>query len=132
MKFDHIGIFAQDLRVGKKILSEIFKVTSTSKVIYDKNLNVKILFLSDEKVTKYEIVAPFRKKNPVDKILKENKNILNHIAYQSNNFDYDLKKLRKKGFAPLTKALPAKAFNNKRVCFFYTPLKFIIEVIEVD
>ena len=89
-----------------------------------------MLFITDKDNIIYEIVAPYVKKNPVSKIIKQKKNILNNIAYKVKNFDNVILKLRSKGFAPLGRAQPALAFKNMRVCFFLTPLNFIIEVIE--
>ena len=130
MKFHHIGIFCNTINEGKKNILNLFKPKKISKITYDKNLGVKVLFITDKDNIMYEIVAPYGKKNPVSKILKQKKNILNHIAYKVKNFDNVILKLRSKGFAPLGRAQPALAFKNMRVCFFLTPLNFIIEVIE--
>ena len=130
MKFHHIGIFCNTINEGKKNILNLLKPKKISKITYDKNLGVKVLFITDKDNIIYEIVAPYGKKNPVSKILKQKKNILNHIAYKVKNFDNVILKLRSKGFAPLGRAQPALAFKNMRVCFFLTPLHFIIEVIE--
>jgi len=130
MKFHHIGIFCNTINEGKKNILNLLKPKKISKITYDKNLGVKVLFITDKDNIIYEIVAPYGKKNPVSKILKQKKNILNHIAYKVKNFDNVILKLRSKGFAPLGRAQPALAFKNMRVCFFLTPLNFIIEVIE--
>ena len=130
MKFHHIGIFCNTINEGKKKSLNLLKPKKISKITYDKNLGVKVLFITDKDNIIYEIVAPYGKKNPVSKILKQKKNILNHIAYKVKNFDNVILKLRSKGFAPLGRAQPALAFKNMRVCFFLTPLNFIIEVIE--
>ena len=47
MKFHHIGIFAKDIRFGKKIISSFLKIKEISKVYNDKSLGVKILFLKN-------------------------------------------------------------------------------------
>ena len=62
--------------------------------------------------------------------LKKNINILNHIAYKSINFEKDCKMLIKQGLSPLTKAMGAVAFKNKKVIFFYTKENFVLEIIE--
>ena len=129
MKFHHIGIFVKNLKAGESFFSKNLNIKRASKTIIDKNLKVKVKFLYDYNNICYELVAPFGKKNPVDKVLKVKSRILNHIAYTSSNFDKSIKEMRKKNFAPLSKPMIAKAFN-KRVIFFLTPLNFIIELIE--
>ena len=94
------------------------------------NLGVKVVFLYDQKNICYEIVAPLKRENPVEKVLKSKKNILNHLAYISDDFKNDIKKLRSQGCAPMTKVMRAKAFKNKNIIFFLSTLGFIIEIIE--
>jgi len=132
MKFHHIGIFTKSISYGKKQILSFLTVKNVSKVYYDKSLGVKVLFIKDKSNITYEIVSPLGKKNPVKKVIKENNNILNHIAYKVKNFDKKVINLRKNGFAPLIKPTKAIAFKKKRVCFFLTPLNFIIEIIEDD
>ncbi len=129
MKFHHIGIFVKNLKVGESFFSKNFNIKRVSKTITDKNLKVKVKFLYDYNNICYELVAPFGKKNPVDKVIKIKSRILNHIAYTTNHFDKKIQEMRKKNFAPISKPMIAKAFN-RRVIFFLTPLNFIIELIE--
>ena len=78
----------------------------------------------------YEIVAFYGKNNPVNKVLKKNGNILNHVAYETKNLKNTINYLRKINCAPITRIMPAKAVNNRKVIFFLTPLNFIIEIIQ--
>ncbi len=130
MKFNHIGIFVKSIKFGIKELSKIINIKRKSRLIKDKNLKVKVIFLYDEKNLCYELIEPFGKKNPVSNTLKKKINILNHIAYQSSNFEKDIKKLIKSGFRPITMAVKAKAFSNKRIIFLINKLNFINEIIE--
>ena len=130
IQFHHIGIFVKSLAKGKKFFKNIIKVKKQSKIYNDKNLGVTIIFLYDKKNICYEIVAPLTKKNPVEKVLKSKNNLLNHVAYVSDDFANDIKKLRSQGCAPLTKVIKAKAFDNKNIIFFLTTLGFIMEIIE--
>ena len=130
MKFNHIGIFSRNITKGESTLGNIFKVKKASKIFYDKKMSVKVKFLYDYKNICYEIVSPYGKVNPVKKVLEKSNNILNHVAYTTKNFDKKIIELRKKGFAPIINPIKSKAFGGKKVCFFLTPLNFIIEVIE--
>ena len=130
MKFDHIGIFSKSLDEGRKHMCNIFEIKKLSQEFHDQSLKVSIQFLTDKSGITYEIVAPFGKNNPVDQVLKKNKNILNHVAYRTKNFSKEIKKLRGVGCAPLGVAKKALAFNYAKVIFFITPLNFIIEIIQ--
>ncbi len=130
MKFDHIGIFVKNLEFGRENISKIFDIKKSSDEFHDKSLKVSMQFFYDKSGIVYEIVAPFGKDNPVDKVLKKNTNILNHVAYKTNEFEKTIDKLRNIGCAPITEAKKALAFNHAKVIFFITPLNFIIEIIE--
>jgi len=130
VKFHHFGIIVSDIKKASKNLSKILPIKKKTKIFNDKNWKVKILFLLDNNNVKYEIIEPLGKSSPVYNALKKNINILNHIAYESLNFEKDCKKLIKQGLLPLTKAMAAVAFKNKKVIFFYTKENFILEIIE--
>ena len=85
MIFDHIGIFVKSISFGRRRLKKILDIVSVSKEIKDKKLGVIVQFLYDKNNICYEIVAPYKKNNPVDNIIKSKKNILNHIAYKVEN-----------------------------------------------
>lgn len=130
MKFNHIGIFVKTLSEGREHISNIIDIKKLSQEFHDKSLKVSVQFITDKSGITYEIVSPFGAHNPVDKVLNENKNILNHIAYTTDQFDKEVKKLRNNGCAPLGVAQKALAFNYSKVIFFITPLNFIIELVE--
>jgi len=129
MQFDHVGIFVKDLEFGLEHFQNLLPVVKTSEVYQDPLLNVLVQFCYDDDGMCYELVAPFGEKNPVDTALLHN-NILNHIAYKSNNFEEAVTHLRHSGCMPLSSAKPAVAFGGKKVIFFLTPLKLIIEIVQ--
>jgi methylmalonyl-CoA/ethylmalonyl-CoA epimerase len=130
LKFHHIGIFVRNLEDGKANLLKIFHAEKISPVTKDEGLGVMVQFVSDISGITYELVAPYGKNNPVDNVLSSKKNILNHVAYTSDNFSEDVNSLRLSGAVPLGKPNPAKAFDGNLVVFFLTKLGFIIELIE--
>jgi methylmalonyl-CoA/ethylmalonyl-CoA epimerase len=130
MIFHHIGIFTSDLNLGRIKLSSILPIESFSEPIEDPGLKVQIQFCFDSSGICYELVAPFGENNPVSGILLSGKAIINHVAYTVLDIDRASENLRKEGCVPISKARPALAFDNRRVIFFMSPLRFIIELIE--
>lgn len=130
MLFHHIGIFVQSISKGKNYLNKIIKIKKFSKIIYDKNLKVKVLFVYDTNNICYELVSGYGRNNPVDNTLKNKINIINHIAYKTNKFEKVIKKLKANGDLQITEPKKALAFKKKKIVFFLTKLNFIIEVIE--
>ncbi len=127
MQFNHIGIFVKNINLGIREIKKVIQIKKKSKIIKDKNLKVKIIFLYDEKKLCYELIEPYGKKNPVSNTLKKNINILNHLAYEASNFDSDVSKLINSGFRPITKAIKAKAFSGR-----LEPLELAAKYVEYN
>lgn len=130
LAFDHIGVFVRDLETGRRHLERLLPIVHAGAPIDDPLLHVSVQFLRDSAGTCYELVAPFGEGNPVDAVLAGGKNILNHVAYKSTDFDASVAHYRASGCMPLGPARPALAFNNARVIFFLTPLRMIVELVE--
>ena len=130
MKFHHIGIFIKTIEEGDAFFKKILRIKKQSNVFEDHKIGVRVKFLYDDLNICYEIVAPLTKKNPVDEVINSKKNILNHIAYKTNNFDKDIEKLRSLNCIPVSKVFHAKAFGNSKVIFLLTSIGYIIELID--
>ncbi len=130
MEFDHIGIFVESLVVGREHLGSIFGIKKWEKPVVDSIQGVKVQFGYDSKGICYEIVAPNAKVNPVDNVLKQAKNILNHVAYKVDDIYLEIKRLQESDSILISGPVESAAFNNKKISFLYTPLKFVIELIE--
>ena len=128
--FHHIGLFVKDINYGLEEINKIISVKDISEIIVDDLLLVNVLFVTDHDGIRYELVSPNGIGNPVDGVLNSKKNILNHIAFTSKNFDFDILNLRNSGCLPLGAPKKAKAFEGSQIIFFLTPLGFIYELIE--
>ena len=131
MKFDHIGIFVSSLETGRIHMEKIFDIKQWSNPVKDPIQGVFVQFGYDSLNICYELVAPAAKTNPVDKVLKNSKNILNHVAYKVKDINSEISRLRDNKCILISGPSPALAFDNNNIAFLYTPLKFIIELIEL-
>jgi len=130
MKFDHIGIFVSSMAIGRKYLESMLHVTEWTEPVDDPIQKVSVQFGKDQSGIQYELVAPCGENNPVEPLLAQSKNILNHVAYRVDNIDAEIERLRGERCILVSGPSPAKAFNNNKIAFLYTPLRFVIELIE--
>ena len=130
MKFDHIGVFVKSLEIGRNHLSKIIQIARWSDPVDDHIQGVSIQFGYDNDGICYELVAPNSESNPVDNLLSQGKNIINHIAYKVDNIEKEIIRLKNLNCLLISGPTPAIAFDNKNITFLYTPLQFIIELIE--
>jgi methylmalonyl-CoA/ethylmalonyl-CoA epimerase len=130
MQFDHIGIFVSGLAAGRTHLENILQVTNWTDPVDDPIQKVSVQFGTDRSGTRYELVAPCGENNPVEPLLAQSKNIINHVAYLTDDLDAEISRLQKERCILVSGPSPAKAFDNRRIAFLYTPLRFVIELIE--
>lgn len=130
MKFHHIGILVRDLEQGKASLGILIPNMFWEKVIEDIGIGVKVLFGEDAMGVRYELVAPINNQSLISNYLNTKDNMLHHLAYTVDNFDEKYIELRSLRLMPLSAPIPATAFGGKKVAFFLTPLKTILEIIE--
>jgi methylmalonyl-CoA/ethylmalonyl-CoA epimerase len=130
LKFHHIGILVRDLEQGKASLGILIPNMFWEKVIEDIGIGVKVLFGEDATGVRYELVAPINNQSLISNYLNTKDNMLHHLAYTVDNFDEKYIELRSLRLMPLSAPMPATAFGGKKVAFFLTPLKTILEIIE--
>lgn len=130
MKFDHIGIVAQNLAVGRASLSATLGIGRWTEEFADSGIGVYVQFGLDQSGICYELVAPLGEHSPVAKTLDSGRNILNHIAYLVPDLAEAAKKLKAARAVPTGPQKPAVAYGGRQVQFFLMPLRFIVELIE--
>jgi methylmalonyl-CoA/ethylmalonyl-CoA epimerase len=130
MQFNHIGIFVSSLQIGRSYLENILNISDWTDSFDDPIQKVSVQFGKDVSGVCYEIIAPYGKDNPVETLLLQSKNILNHVAYNVDNINTEIIKLQNQRCILISGPSPAIAFNNNKIAFLYTPLKFVIELIE--
>lgn len=129
MEFHHIGVIVKNINLALPYLKKLLNSKKKSNIIIDKKWKIKILFIEHKKKILFEIIEPLNNKSPISKSLENNINIINHIAFISKNFKKDKDMIIANGCIPVTKALKASAFK-KKIQFFLTKEKFLIELIE--
>ena len=126
-----MGIFVSTVELGRKHLSSFLGVKDWTEEVEDRVQKVIVQFGIDHSGICYEIVAPFGEGNPVDSVLKQRKNILNHVAYLVPNITETVNIFRDQGGIPLDDPKPAAAFDNRNIVFVLLPIGLIVELIEL-
>ncbi|HEY0161724.1 MAG TPA: VOC family protein [Edaphobacter sp.] len=130
MKFDHIGLVVGDMAEGRAFLESMFGLDRWTEVFEDPGIGVYVQFGRSEEGPCYELIAPLGDASPVATALKRGINILNHVAYLTDDLDRDAKRLEEKGSMMAGPAKPAVAYGGARVQFWITPQRFMVELIE--
>lgn len=76
-----------------------------------------------------ELVEPLDGVSPVRKLLEKG-TAAYHVCYEVENLENILRVAADKGCVVVAQPAPAVAFGNRRIAWFYTPTRQLIEVLE--
>ncbi len=130
MKFDHIGVTTATLEEGRTLLAASIGVRSWTAAFQDTVNDVHVQFGHDASGICYELVAPLSPASPIARVLSKKVNVLNHVAYLVDDLAAEGARLLTAGFVEVAPARPAIAYGNKRIQFFVSRSRLMIELIE--
>jgi len=137
LELDHLGLIVPDLAAGRVFLATALNVTRWTPITNDPILGVSVQFGSTAQfgatphhTLTYELIAPLGDTTPIANALRTGKHILNHLAYLTPDLEASAAHLRAAGCYPAGDPLPALAYEGRRIQFFMSPLRFVIELIE--
>jgi methylmalonyl-CoA/ethylmalonyl-CoA epimerase len=131
MHFDHIGLVVESIATGRTVLTDTLGLDRWTAVTDDPGLGVSVQFGCGSDGPVIELIAPFDPASPIAGALRGNKNILNHLAYRVADLTAEGERLRAQGCHPTGEPKPALAYGGARVQFWVTPLRFLVELIEL-
>ena len=108
----------------------MFLLTEWTDEIQDPLIQVQVQFGRDSFGTCYEAIAPLGNTSPVLRTLRVGDRILNHVAYLVTDLSAERERVRDCGCVLAGDPYPAVAYGGRRVQFFVSPLRFMIELIE--
>ena len=132
LTFDHFGIVCETLERGRAFMSETLATRNWTIATTDPIQKVHVQFGRDRVGTVFELIAPSEPDSPIAEALKSHKNILNHLAYRTPSISDAAAALEGQGCFAISQSNPAVAFQNALIQFFYSPLNFVVELIEQD
>ena len=119
MKINHFGYVVKSLEKCTKYYCENFGYSVKVPAIYVENQSVEIVMLRSSVDTdpNLELIKPVGTNSPASNSLKRGL-VLNHIAYQTNQYDEVLKKFGKK-IVRNSMPAPVELFKGGRTFFAF-------------
>jgi methylmalonyl-CoA/ethylmalonyl-CoA epimerase len=130
LRFDHIGVVVPEIETGRKLFAEALGVDRWTEVFEDAGLGVSVQFGLGASGPCYELIAPLGENSPVAAALRSGQRVLNHVAYLTSDIEAEGQRLAGHGCATTGPAHPAVAYGGRRVQFWVSPLRFMVELIE--
>ncbi|WP_448375908.1 VOC family protein [Fervidobacterium sp.] len=127
MKVDHIGYAVKSISKAREFL-ELLGFCVLSEEVIDELQNSKIQFMTNGQ-TIIELIEPINENSPIVNLLRKVGSTPYHFCFSTHEFDTVFEELKKKAVL-IFDQVPAKAFDGKRIAFFYSKEIGLFEILE--
>ena len=133
MKLEHIGIIVKDLEAARQYYENHFGFKAVSQIIAEPEQKVRIIFVkTGSSGPSIELIQPVSEDSAVYNFLKKTGGGLHHLSYEVEDLDRAIEHFRNSKAVMVGRIYPGAGHNGRRVVWFYTSFKELIELIEED
>lgn len=115
-KIDHIGIAVKDIDVSNTLFEKLLGVSPYKIEEVESEGVLTSFFKSDS--TKIELLAATNPESPIAKFLEKKGEGIHHIAFEVENIQEEIQRLKAEGFVVLNEE-PKIGADNKLVVFLH-------------
>ena len=115
-KIEHIGIAVDDIDKSNALFSKIFgKANYKSEIVESEGVITSFFKIGDSKI---ELVAATNSEGPIAKYLEKNREGMHHIAFDVEDIEKEMIRLKNEGVRILNEK-PKQGADNKLICFLH-------------
>jgi methylmalonyl-CoA/ethylmalonyl-CoA epimerase len=127
----HIGFVVASIEPAMEGFLRSLNATWDQRVFEDPIQRVQVAFLSTRPgEPQIELVAPVGENSPVNKFLREKGGGLHHFCYETDDLEAEVKSFRSRQAILVRNAVPAVAFDGRRIAWVLTREKLLVELLE--
>ena len=115
-RIEHIGIAVSDIENSNKVFEKIFGKENFKEEKVEYEGVITSFFQIGE--TKIELVSATNSESPISKYLQKNREGMHHIAFEVEDIEKEMERLKKEGIR-LINDTPKKGADNKLICFLH-------------
>ena len=113
---EHIGIAVKDLQTSNALFAKLFgKPHYKEESVESEGVNTSFFKVGSNKI---ELLEASKPDSPIAKFIEKKGEGIHHIAYDVDDIDAELKRLKSEGFVILNET-PKKGADNKLVAFLH-------------
>jgi methylmalonyl-CoA/ethylmalonyl-CoA epimerase len=130
LEFHHIGLAASRPKRATDFLTALGYACTES--IYDPVQNVRLVMCTHVHAPSVEIISPSDTPGPLDSILRDAKQSIYHVCYETKDLDATLKRFAESGVRAIciSEPKPAILFGNRPVSFYMIGGFGLIELLD--
>jgi methylmalonyl-CoA/ethylmalonyl-CoA epimerase len=115
-KIEHIGIAVKNLESSNELFRKLFgKEHYKTEKVESEAVSTSFFMLGD---TKIELLVATDDSSAISKFIEKKGEGIHHIAYEVDNIEEEMARLKDEGFELIHKA-PKDGADNKRICFLH-------------
>lgn len=115
-KIEHIGIAVKNLKDSNKLFESLFgKAHYKIESVDSEGVNTSFFMLGENKI---ELLEATDKNSPIAKFIAKKGEGIHHIAFDVDDIEEEIKRLKKEDFVVLNDK-PKKGADNKLVAFLH-------------
>ena len=124
---DHVGYLTDDIQKT----AESFRLMGYERddIVDDNTQRTRICFLHKPGETTIELVEPYQDNKTMQKLLKRGVTPY-HTCYALDDIKAAYEEMLDNDFTPLFQPVPAPAFGNRLICYFWKADVGFIELVE--
>ncbi len=115
-RVEHIGIAVKSIADSENLFSKLLNTEAYKKEIVQSEGVSTTFFRSGE--TKIELLEALNESSPIAKFLSNRGEGIHHIAFEVDDIEAEMNRLKKEGFTLLSEK-PKNGADNKLVCFLH-------------
>lgn len=115
-KIEHIGIAVKNLESGNQLFSKLFgKEHYKVETVESEGVSTSFFMLGE---TKIELLEAKNSDSAIAKFIEKKGEGIHHIAYEVDNIEMEIERLKGEGFE-IINAQPKDGADNKKICFLH-------------
>ncbi len=134
-KLLHVGVAVPEIDSAAAMFASLFGSTVVSGPFDDPIQKVTVNFLTQGEedggdAAEIELIAPLTPDAPIQSMLSKTGGGAYHLCFETNDMERALAHVRQHKCLLVAPPAPAIAFGGRRIAWFYTPTRLLIELVE--
>lgn len=115
-KIEHIGIAVKNIEQSNELFKKLFgREYYKIEKVESEGVNTSFFMLGE---TKIELLEATNETSAISKFIEKKGEGIHHIAYEVDNIEQEMERLKNEGFE-LIHTQPKDGADNKRICFLH-------------
>lgn len=115
-RIEHIGIAVKSLKSSNTLFAKLFgEAHYKEELVASEGVNTSFFKVGD---TKIELLEATKNDSPIAKFIEKKGEGIHHIAFEVDDIETEIKRLKKEGFIVLNNT-PKQGADNKLVAFLH-------------